>query len=215
MTLTISGNQFETLPVGTFLGVCYKIVDFGTREEIWQDQEPAKRKKIHVTWEIPSELMDDGRPFAVSKTYNATLHEKANLHKDLVTWRGKPFSEEDLLGFDVSKMIGAPAMLHVEHTDKGKPRIKAIFKPDEFKLTKTINDPVIFDLDHYCNEFNGNHDERSKAAGEVFENLLEWQQNLIKESFEYQAVAVNTEQKPTTGGLSSFVKEEDHVDIPF
>jgi hypothetical protein len=158
--------------------------------------------------------MSDGRPFVVSKTYNATLHEKANLHKDLVTWRGKPFSDEDLLGFDISKMIGAPAMLHVEHTDKGKPRIKAIFKPEEFKLTKTINDPVIFDLDHYCNEFNGNNDEKSRDACEVFEALPEWQQGLIHESFEYQAIAIPSEQKPTTG-LSSLVEEADHVDIPF
>tara|TARA_R100000687_G_C6446519_1_gene163133 strand:+ start:1467 stop:2126 length:660 start_codon:yes stop_codon:yes gene_type:complete len=219
MTLKISADkpEFEVLSAGEYLAVCYKIIDAGTREETWKDNPPKKRKVIFVTWEIPSQTLDDGRPFSIGKKYTASLNENATLYKDLVTWRGRPFTNEDLQGFDVSRMIGAPAMLHIEHTDEGRARVKAIFKPDEFKVTKTINDPTIFDLDIYCNEFNGNSNEQSKAACEVFSTLPEWQQGLIHESFEYQAVAdkapVNSEQP--SAGLSSLVKDEEEVDIPF
>tara|TARA_R100001530_G_scaffold95674_1_gene66540 strand:+ start:2239 stop:2910 length:672 start_codon:yes stop_codon:yes gene_type:complete len=223
MALKISAekSEFEVLPAGEHLGVCYKIIDAGTREETWKDNPPKKRKAIFVTWEIPSQTLADGRPFSIGKKYTASLNENATLYKDLVTWRGKPFSNEDLQGFDVSKMVGAPATLHVEHTDEGRARIKAIFKPDEFKITDTINDAVIFDMDVYCDEFNGNSSAESKAMCEVFDAIPEWQQNLIHESFEFIAVAdkapVKEEPQPTaSAGLSNLVKDDDDdVEIPF
>ena len=45
----------------------------------------------------------------------------------------KSFTKEELDGFDLDKMIGAPANLEIEHNANGNARVKAIFKPDEFK----------------------------------------------------------------------------------
>ena len=222
MALKISAENtdFEVLEAGEHIGVCYKIIDAGTREETWKDNPPKKRKSIFVTWEVPSQPLADGRPFSISKKYTASLNENATLYKDLVTWRGRPFSNEDLKGFDVSKMVGAPAMLHVEHTDEGRARIKAIFKPDNFKITETVNPPVIFDLDFYCNHFNGKSDAESQKMVEAFETIPEWQQGLIHESFEYMAAIKNApavQPQPTaSAGLSGLVEEStDEVEIPF
>lgn len=224
MALKISAEKtdFEVLSAGEHTGVCYKIIDAGTREETWKDNPPKKRKSIFVTWEVPLQPLADGRPFSIGKKYTASLNENATLYKDLVTWRGRPFSNDDLQGFDVSKMIGAPAMLHVEHNDEGRARIKAIFKPDDFKITETINPTVIFDLDIYCNEFNGNSDAESKKMVDVFDTIPEWQQGLIHESFEYIAAIKNAPppQPPppptASAGLSSLVEESgDEVEIPF
>ena len=155
LNLKAEQTEYEQPEVGEQLGVCYRIVDLGTREEQYKDNPPKKRTLV--------------------------------LYKDLVNWRGKPFSDEELGGFDVSKMIGAPANLFIEHNDDGKARIKNIFKPDVFKKTDTINDSLVFDLEVYCNEFNGNSSDETKAMCDVFDQLMEWQQNLIEESYEFQA----------------------------
>tara|TARA_R110000744_G_scaffold69132_4_gene140428 strand:+ start:17 stop:655 length:639 start_codon:yes stop_codon:yes gene_type:complete len=204
LNLKAEGNDFETLSAGQHLGVCYRIVDLGTREEQYKENPPKKRTLIHVTWETQEELMEDGRPFATGRSYTASLNENATFYKDLVTWRGKPFSEEELKGFDVSKMLGVPANIHIEHNDDGKPRIKNIFKPDNFKRTPTINAAFVFDLDIYCNEFNGNSSDETKAMCDIFAELPEWQRNLIEDSYEY--LAANDGATPV---------EEDVVDPDF
>ena len=187
LNLKAEQTEYEQPEVGEQLGVCYRIVDLGTREEQYKDNPPKKRTLVHVTWEMPEATMADGRPFSIGRSYTASLNENATLYKDLVNWRGKPFSDEEMLGFDVFKMIGAPANLFIEHNDDGKARIKNIFKPDVFKKTDTINDSLVFDLEVYCNEFNGNSSDETKAMCDVFDQLMEWQQNLIEESYEFQA----------------------------
>jgi hypothetical protein len=59
-----------------------------------------------------------GKPFMVSKFYTLSLNEKASLRKDLQSWRGKPFTEEELKGFDVEKLIGANCLLNIVEYEK-------------------------------------------------------------------------------------------------
>ena len=201
MSLNIKSDSFEkeVAPEGEHIGVCYSIVDLGTREEQWKDNPPKKRKTLRVTWELQDAKMqegkNEGKPFVLGKKYTASLNENATLYKDLVTWRGKPFSQEELDGFDVSKMVGAPATLHVEHNDNGNAVIKAIFNPDDFTTKETINEAVVFDLDVYCDEFNGNSNDDTKAMCDVFDNLPEFLQNDISESFELLAAKENSDSE--------------------
>jgi len=231
MGLNIKSNskEFELIPEGQHIGVCYKIIDQGTRNETYpRDAEPnsdntKKRKTLGVTWEIPEQKMADGRPMSISKTYTASLNENSTLYKDLVTWRGKSFTKEELEGFDIDKMIGAPANLEIEHVD-GRARVKAIFKPDEFKKTETINAGIIFDLDVYCEEFTGDSTEKTKAMCDIFDNLPEWQQTLLEESFELKGAKESgtsfETSKPASSGLADLAKDEPvkevtEDDIPF
>ena len=231
MGLNIKSNskEFELIPEGQHIGVCYKIIDQGTRNETYpRDAEPnsdntKKRKTLGVTWEIPEQKMADGRPMSISKTYTASLNENSTLYKDLVTWRGKSFTKEELEGFDIDKMIGAPANLEIEHVD-GRARVKAIFKPDEFKKTDTINAGMIFDLDVYCEEFSGDSTEKTKAMCDIFDSLPEWQQNLLEESFELKGAKESgtsfETSEPTSSGLADLAKDEPvkevtEDDIPF
>jgi hypothetical protein len=63
-------------------------------------------------WEL-AEKMKDGRPFMLSKSYTLSLHEKASLRKDLESWRGKAFTEAELTGFDLEKLITVNCLLNV------------------------------------------------------------------------------------------------------
>ena len=228
MALKISGetSDYEPLPEGQHNAICYRVVDFGTREEQWQDNPPKKRTTLHITWEVPDVKLDDGRPYSISKKYTASLNENSALFKDLVTWRGRPFTPEELKEFDVSKLIGLPAILHIEHnnTDSGvRARTNGIFKPDSFEKTATVNEQQIFDLDVYCQEFKGNSTAETKAMCDVFEALPEWQRGIIEESFELQAAkekgeATEVKEETSQKGLADLAnddKGESEEDIPF
>ena len=106
-------GEFELAPQGTHIARCYMVVDEGMQEGTF-----GVKHKIRIGWELPNELMKDGRPFVISKEYTASLHPDSNLAKDLVSWRGKSFTDEELAGFDIFKVQGAPCMLTVIYNVK-------------------------------------------------------------------------------------------------
>jgi hypothetical protein len=59
------------------------------------------------------QMMRDGRPFAIFKNYTMSWADKATLRKDLQSWRGKPFSQEEMRRFDLKTILGVFCMLNV------------------------------------------------------------------------------------------------------
>ena len=111
-----TGNaNFESTPLGNQQAVCAFVEDIGTQEGSYMGA-PITRREVVVCWEL-NEFMKkgeyEGRPFMVSKRYTLSLNEKANLRKDLESWRGKAFTEEELAGFDVEKLIGVNCLLNI------------------------------------------------------------------------------------------------------
>ena len=64
------------------------------------------------------EKMDDGKPYMVAKRYTMSLSKKANLRRDLASWRSRDFTEEELKGFNLSKLVGINCFLSLAETDK-------------------------------------------------------------------------------------------------
>ncbi len=93
MSLVIK-SEFTPHPDGVFPGVC-----------------------VEVVWET-DQKMEDGRVFTIQKRYTASLHEKSTLAKDLKTWRGRAFTPDELKGFDIEKVLGAPCQLVIVHAEK-------------------------------------------------------------------------------------------------
>ena len=229
MSLTIkSEGDFEALAVGQYEGVCYRIVDMGTRMEppFKEGDKPKKRTTVNITFELPNEKMEDGRPLSISRTYTQSLFESSALRKDLVSWRGKNFTPDEEAGFDISNLLGKNALIEVAHTVNGKAKIGGIFKPDcGVQDTPTHNELTAFDMDVYCDEFNGNSSDKTKAMCDVFESLPEWQQKDIEDSFEYKAANEgNNESKEVeeaevveeeSKGLADFKSDDDKDSIPF
>src|SRR3990170_816407 len=111
-----SSGNFTPAPEGLWPAVCVDVVDLGQVKQVWNGKEKSAHK-CRIVWEI-SELMASGKPFIVSKRYTLSLHEKAQLHKDLKTWRGQAFTPEELEGFDIEKVLGKPCNLVIVHTEK-------------------------------------------------------------------------------------------------
>jgi len=109
-------KEFTPAPEGLHLAVCCDVVDLGMKDMTFGG-ETTKKHRVRVCWQI-DDKMPSGEPFIVVKEYTASLHEKANLRKDLEAWRGKRFTEPELDGFDLEKLIGVPCQLLVVHNPK-------------------------------------------------------------------------------------------------
>ena len=110
-----SNTKFETAPAGTHVAICYGVFDMGTQVGF----ENKLTRKVRICWELSNELMSDGRPFTVSVYHTMSLNEKSNLRRDLVAWRGKQFSDDEIKSFDLASLLGKPAMLGVIHEPDG------------------------------------------------------------------------------------------------
>jgi hypothetical protein len=109
-------GSFTPAPEGQYSAVCVDVVDLGIVETTWKG-EKKEAHKCRVVFEI-DEQMETGKRFTVSQQFTASLNEKANLRKFLESWRGKPFTREELAGFDTEQLIGAPAVLQVVHNER-------------------------------------------------------------------------------------------------
>ncbi len=120
------GGNFKPAPAGTHLARCYRMIDLGTQSGTFNG-ETKLRHKIQLTWELHGEdddgnalVMDDGKPLIVNKRYTLSLHAKAGLRRDLESWRGKPFTEDEAKGFDVRVLLDKWCMLSLIHNKVGE-----------------------------------------------------------------------------------------------
>ena len=166
------------------------------------------QKKILFMWELPDERIEvDGQdlPRAISETYTLSLNEKASLRKMLESWRGKPFTPEELQGFSLSKVLGAPCMVSTVQAEKSNgdkfAKVSAVSKlPKMMAKPEAVENPlVMFDISNTDCPLS----EMSK--------LPEWVQKRIMESDEYK--------QRTSGEIVSTPEEYTEIevdgDLPF
>jgi hypothetical protein len=112
-------------------------------------------RKVQIGWEIPGELVqtDDGpKPRVIGKEYTLSLGKKATLRAALQSWRGRPFTEEELKGFELSKLLGANCLINVIHktSDDGSKtyaRIEGLMPlPKGMPVLKPLAPTLTFDL---------------------------------------------------------------------
>lgn len=111
-----SGKQADPIPAGVHPAVCYSVIDLGTQDPGNPKFRPSR--KVLVSWELPYETINiEGKdiPRSISCEYTLSIGKKATLRAVLESWRGRPFTAEELEGFDVAKLIGANCQLNVVH----------------------------------------------------------------------------------------------------
>jgi hypothetical protein len=176
--------------------VCYVVADIGTEySELWDNDS----RKVVVIWEIPSqriEIPERGNlPRVISKRYNISTHKKANLRKDCESWRGRPFTEEEIKAFELKNLLGASCRLNIIQKPKNdgtmKNEVGAVL-PLKGKKLVPENPMVLYGI-----EENGL---------EIPAGLPPWVAEAIKKSPEYAELAnPHDESEPP-------LKDED---IPF
>jgi hypothetical protein len=109
-----TGGDFVPPPEGEQHAVCVDVIDLGVR----QSQYGPKRK-VCLVWELPEHRHEKtGHALTARKWYTRSLNDTATLRKDLESWRGKPFSTEELAGFDLEQVVGACCKVVIQHAVK-------------------------------------------------------------------------------------------------
>lgn len=202
ISITVKENQgggYPPIEAGSYRAICYSIVVLGTTyNEVFDNVQ----KKIMFTWELPDERIDvDGedKPRAISATYTLSLNEKANLRKTLESWRGKQFTAEELRGFDITKVLGAPCMISTttgtNTLGKQYAKVTGVSRlPKGMEVPKDTENPkVVFDISN------------DACPLEDMEKLPNFVQERIKQSEEY---------KRRTTSEDDFIVANDE-DLPF
>lgn len=119
-------KTFTPAPEGTHQAVCVDVIDQGMKPNKFKPG--TEQHKVDLAWQI-TELRDDGKRFVVYKRYTLSLNEKASLRHDLESWRGKAFTRDEEMGFDVETVIGVNCLLNVVHNASADgPRVFANVK---------------------------------------------------------------------------------------
>ncbi len=195
------GGNFKRVPSGVHVGRCYSLVDMGTQLSSGQYGEKLQHK-IRVAWELfgedeegkPLTIDYDGKemPMTISKMYTLSLSEKASLRKDLQSWRGREFTEDEAKGFDISKLIGAYCMVNVTTSETNGKTYSNVANltplPTALKNAKpaAIHDNLMFDLDN--------------PDWAVFESFHDKLKDAIKRSPEYAQAAGHSSGQTPAGG---------------
>jgi len=111
------GKNYTPAPEGTHQAVCVDVIYIGLKPNPFKDG--AMHHKIDVAWQI-DELRDDGKRYVVYKRYTLSLNDKATLRHDLESWRGRPFTDAELKGFDVEVLIGVNCLVNIQHKPSNK-----------------------------------------------------------------------------------------------
>lgn len=113
-------SNFVPPPAGSHAAICYRFIDLGTQQVEWKGKIKQQRKVL-IGWELPSEFMEDGRPFTVTRKYTWSMSEKSNLRHDLEAWRGRAFNSDDFAGpqrFNIKNVLGKACMLSIIHEER-------------------------------------------------------------------------------------------------
>ena len=193
MGLTVSasgGGNFVQVPAGMHLAMCYRIIDLGTQKTEYMGQSKLS-PKVMFQFEVHTEnedgepvLTQDGKPLSISKQYTLSLSDKSILRRDLQSWRGREFTQEELSAFELENVLGQWCMVNVVHSsknDKTYANVDSIVPvPASIKkngLPEGVNKPVLFSI--------------RSADMNVFETFSDFIKDKIKSSPEWATWGAN------------------------
>lgn len=181
MSIKVSGSTREIIPAGNYVARCYSMIHVGTVPNTFGN-ETKLINKVLITWELPTlvyEYEEQEYSSTIFKEYTLSLSSKANLRRDLESWRGKAFTEEEAEDFDLTKLLGVPCMLNVIHKTSGTGKVNAIVStisriPEGLDCPAPMREKIEF-----------NFEEKFDEA--VIEEMPDFIKNKIKMSQEYMA----------------------------
>lgn len=195
-------STFEPVPAGTHPARCYAMVSLGTQLPNNPQYKPSF--KVVLQFEFPNEMIkvgDTEKPMMTGQflsAYLGSVRKPSKTNEFLTAWRGKPFSEQELSGFDLANVVGAPCLLNIVHEVKdGKTREKIASispLPKGMTVPPLFNKKIVYEI------------EQGRDA--VFKALPEWMQKMIEGCQEWQHPAAAPEPEPES-------EETPNDDVPF
>lgn len=189
------GVSIPPLEDGVYLAVCSGLIDLGIQKS---EQFKNESRKMMIQYQIIGEDIEfNGETIArkMHKQYGFSLGSKSNLRKDLESWRGKAFTDEELKGFNMTNIMNVPCQLQIINKERvGKSNYNDIAGimalPKGQKVEKLTEEQLIMlDLED-VNTFK------------YFKDIPKWIQDRIKQ-------AVNYEESGLKKYVEENIKEDD------
>lgn len=197
-----TGGNVTPVPPGTYMARCCAVIDLGTQTSTFSG-ETKSRRTIRIAWELAGPKAADGKPMMIGRMYGLSLHEKASLRKDLQAWRGRPFTEDELKGFEMKNVLGKACMVTVVHEKKGNDthdNVAAVTAMPAGMAAPDLQSPAVF---FYIDAWDAT----------VYSNLPDWMKKKISVSPEG---AAKLGYKPMGGSPANGVSQaEADGEIPF
>lgn len=107
-----TNNTQRALPKpGLQKAICVDVFDAGPTETPW-----GAKDKTMIVWELAEQHTEHEGPFRINRKYTTSLHEKSNMSKDLESWRGRGYTDQERKeGVDLERLIGVGCYLNVIH----------------------------------------------------------------------------------------------------
>lgn len=131
--------DFLPAPEGVHDAVCVDVVDLGLVEVTWKGKT-NKSHKVRITWELDKEMPEGKGRFIAMNRYTFSMDKKSNLRKMLKSWRGRDFTNEEMNGFDLEKIVGVPCQLVISHNEKDGTiyaNVESVIKAGKEKLSQS------------------------------------------------------------------------------
>ena len=204
-------KEYEPIEAGVHHAVCCWVIDLGHQyNEKWGNFQ----HKVLIAWELPNVRIDIeenettvSKPKVISRIFTLSLGTKSHLRPFLESWRGKAFGFEELMGFDISKLIGVNCQLNVVHKkvdDKTYANVATampLLRGSE--MLKLENDSIMFSIEDH--------------GIAIPDNVPEWIKSYFMKSKEYNETGqMNDEPRYPSSFLEEPPLPNDDPDfIPF
>lgn len=107
----------EPPPEGRHPAICIDVIGLGAEEENWEGKI-TQTEKLALVWQVYPEdgaRQTTGLPFQIDVKVSKSINNNSRLRLMLESWRAKPFTADELKGFNLSKLKGAPCHLNIIH----------------------------------------------------------------------------------------------------
>lgn len=193
------GGDFKGVAAGNYIAVCDLVADLGLQPG--RGMFPDPKFQVHIRFEIPGERIKyekDGKqlegPRVIGRNYTAAMGKKANLRKDLESWRGRAFTDEEAGNFDIGSILGKPCMVNVIEKESGGKTYSNIGSisalPKGILVPVAENAPLLYD-------------PNTADAADVLAKLPNWLQEKIK----------NPAKMPASHATGVYAEQTDNYDF--
>lgn len=144
------GTSIPNLADGVYTAISSMLIDLGVQRNEKFDKD---QRKFILIWNVMGETVKIGDlelPRTINKEYGFSLNEKSNLRKDLESWRGQAFTEEELRGFYLSNILNKGCQLQIinkESNGKQYNNIAGIMALAKGMTVEQLPETIIFDME--------------------------------------------------------------------
>lgn len=107
-------KEYTPAPEGLHPGVCIDVVELGLVTTQYKGQDYTRRMS-EIRWVIEDIDPKTGKQHMLRRRFTESLGAKSSLRPFLEGWRNKKFTNEELKGFDIDKLVGVNGQVQVIH----------------------------------------------------------------------------------------------------